>query len=110
MENKENEKARKYAGQLISIKRKTTILSVNDRLSHVDESAEATYVELLHPAAVYRMSMLGDIQKGLSVVANIRPEDIRLLWMRLKFAEKNYLMWKCAGKTAQERMTVRLQG
>ena len=52
MENKENEKARKYAGQLISIKRKTTILSVNDRLSHVDESAEATYLEFLHAAAV----------------------------------------------------------
>lgn len=85
---KENEKARKYAGQLISIKRKTTVLSVDDRLSHVDESAEATYLELLHPAAVYRMSVLGDIQKGLSVVANIRPEDLRLLWMRLKFAEK----------------------
>ncbi len=88
MENKENEKARKYAGQLISVKRKTAVLSVNDRLSHVDESAEATYLELLHPAAVYRMSILGDIQKGLSVVANIRPEDIRLVWMRLKFAER----------------------
>jgi hypothetical protein len=88
MEYKENEKARKYAGQLISIKRKTTILSVNDRLSHVDESAEATYLELLHPAAVYRMSILGDIQKGLSAIANIRPEDIRLLSMRLKFTEK----------------------
>lgn len=85
---RENEKARKYAGQLISIKRKSTVLSVVDRLSHVDESAEATYLELLHPAAVYRMSILGDIQKGLSVVANIRPEDVRLLWMRLKFAEE----------------------
>jgi len=88
MANRENEKARKYAGQLISIKRKTTVLSVIDRLSHVDESAEATYLELLHPAAVYRMSILGDIQKGLSAVANIRPEDVRLLWMRLKFAEE----------------------
>lgn len=86
--NRENEKARKYAGQLISIKRKTTVLSVNDRLSHVNESAEATYLELLHPAAVYRMSILGDIQKGISVTANIRPEDVKLLWMRLGFAEK----------------------
>ncbi len=83
-----NEKAQKYAGQLISIKRKTTVLSVTDRLSHVDDNTDATYLELLHPASVYRMSILGDIQKGLSVVANIRPEDIRLMWLRLQFAEK----------------------
>ncbi len=83
-----NEKARKYTGQLISVPRKTTVLSVNDRLSHVDESAEATYLELLHPAAVYRMSILGDIQKGLSSTANIRPEDVESIWLRLEFAEK----------------------
>lgn len=83
-----NKKAWKYAGQLFSVPRKTTVLSVNDRLSHVDESAEATYLELLHPAAVYRMSILGDIQKGLSSTANIRPEDVESIWLRLKFAEK----------------------
>lgn len=84
----QNKKARKYAGQLYSVPRKTQVLSVNDRLSHVDESADATYLELLHPAAVYRMSILGDIQKGLSSTANIRPEDIESIWLRLEFAEK----------------------
>lgn len=83
-----NEKARKYAGQLYSVQRKTQVLSVNDRLSHVDESADATYLELLHPAAVYRMSILGDIQQGLSSTANIRPEDVESIWLRLEFAEK----------------------
>lgn len=83
-----NEKARRYAGQLISIRRKTQVLSVNDRLSHVDESVDATYLELLHPAAVYRMSILGDIQKGLSSTANIRPEDVESIWLRLQFAEQ----------------------
>lgn len=95
----QNEKARKYAGQLCSIRRKTQVLSVNDRLSHVDESADATYLELLHPAAVYRMSILGDIQKGLSSIANIRPEDVELLWLRLQFAEKK-LFDKDAQNTA----------
>lgn len=97
-----NEKARKYAGQLTSIKRKTMVLSVNDRLSHVDESAEATYLELLHPAAVYRVSILGDIQKGLSAVANIRPEDVELLWLRLKFAEEELFHKGAKVNTAQE--------
>lgn len=83
-----NKKARKYAGQLYSVPRKNHVLSVNDRLSHVDESADATYLELLHPAAVYRISILGDIQKGLSSTANIRPEDVESIWMRLQFAEQ----------------------
>ena len=97
-----NEKAQKYAGQLISIKRKTTMLSVTDRLSHVDDSTDATYLELLHPASVYRMSILGDIQKGLSVVANIRPEDIKLIWMRLKFAEKKLFEQEMSQKASTE--------
>lgn len=83
-----NEKARKYAGQLTSIKRKSMTLSVTDKLSHVDDSADATYLELLHPAAVYRISILGDIEKGISVNANIRPDHIKRIWMRIKFAEK----------------------
>lgn len=76
------------------------VLSVNDRLSHVDESAEATYLELLHPAAVYRVSILGDIQNGLSAVANIRPEDVRLLGMRLEFAEKKLFDREASKKTS----------
>ncbi len=88
MDAKNNEKAHKYAGQLISIIRKTAVLSVNDRISHVDESADATYLELLHPASVYRMSILGDITNGLSAEANIRPEDVKQIMMRLEFAEK----------------------
>lgn len=97
-----NEKARRYAGQLISIRRKTQVLSVNDRLSHVDESADATYLELLHPAAVYRMSILGDIQKGLSAIANIRPEDVELLWLRLQFAEEKLFDKDAKQNTAPE--------
>ncbi len=98
----QNEKARKYAGQLISIQRKTQVLSIIDRLSHVDESAGATYLELLHPAAVYRMSILGDIQKGLSAIANIRPEDVELLWLRLKFAEEKLFDKDAKQNTATE--------
>ena len=88
MATQNNEKARKYAGQLISIKRKSAVLSIIDRLSHVDDSTNATYLELLHPASVYRISILGDIPNGLSTEANIRPEDVKQIMMRLEFAEK----------------------
>lgn len=83
-----NDKAKKYAGQLCNVTRKDTVLSVIDKLSHVDDTADATYLELLHPAAVYRMNILGDISNGISVTANIRPEDVKRIWMRLEFAEK----------------------
>lgn len=83
-----NNKARKYAGQLFDIKRKSMTLSVMDKLSHVDDNAEATYLELIHPAAVYKMYILGDIEKGISVSANIKPEHLNRMMMRLQFAEK----------------------
>lgn len=85
--NKKN-RAYEYAGQLCSIKRKKQVLSVIDALSHVNNDANTPYLELLHPASTYRISILGDIENGISVKANILPEHIKRIWMRVQYAEK----------------------
>ena len=91
----ENKKAHKYPKQIFDAKKGnksgSQTLAVEDKLSAVDETANATYLEILHPAAVYRVSILNknDETKQTRVVkANIRPEHLTRMWMRIQMAEQ----------------------
>ena len=64
---------------------------IEDRLSRVDDSANATYLELVHPASVYRVSILtinDETKKKEVVKANIRLDELALIGIRLKRAEE----------------------
>lgn len=90
-----NEKARSYPKQIFDAKKSTKTGSqaivIEDRLSRVDDSANATYLELVHPASVYRVSILtinDETKKKEVVKANIRLDELALIGIRLKRAEE----------------------
>ena len=85
-----NEKARSYPKQIFDAKKSTKAGSqaivIEDRLSRVDDSANATYLELVHPASVYRVSILtinDETKKKEVVKANIRLDELALIGIRL---------------------------
>ena len=102
----ENKKAHKYPKQIFDAKKGnksgSQTLAVEDKLSAVDETANATYLEILHPAAVYRVSILNknDETKQTRVVkANIRPEHLTRMWMRIQMAEQKLFEMETSPQT-----------